>query len=192
MEGSLRLHPEVVPVLIIAVKLLGFTSLDRFESEVPIYPERFITKDRILSSHQMPDIDANVAKQEPFIQAGKELCGEHGCYPLLAVGKLGEKSGFKLYAGIRGIEPTVANNISKCIDRYNEALKQADDNEEKQSILIEDYITDPEYLRIFNESKPYQDIVEQAKVHACGFFLFNGDPEHTDVEDMEIFVMKLD
>lgn len=163
-------------------KLLGFTSLDRFEAEVPIYPERFITKDRILASHQMPDIDMNVAKQEPFIRSGKELCGEHGCYPLLAVGKLGEKSGFKLYAGIRGIEPTVANNISKCIDRYNEALKQADDDEEKQSILIEDYITDPEYLRIFNESKPYQDIVEQEKVHACGFFLFNGDPEHTNVE----------
>lgn len=36
-------------------KLLGFTTMDRFESEVPIYPERFITKDRILSSHQMPD-----------------------------------------------------------------------------------------------------------------------------------------
>lgn len=36
-------------------KLLGFTTMDRFEAEVPIYPERFITKDRILSSHQMPD-----------------------------------------------------------------------------------------------------------------------------------------
>ena len=36
-------------------KLCGFTTLDRFEAEVPIYPERFITKDRILSSHQCPD-----------------------------------------------------------------------------------------------------------------------------------------
>lgn len=36
-------------------KLLGFTTMDRFEAEVPIYPERFITKDRILTSHQMPD-----------------------------------------------------------------------------------------------------------------------------------------
>ena len=74
-------------------KLLGFTTMDRFEAEVPIYPERFITKDRILSSHQMPDIDLNVSTQEPFIKAAKELFGEHGCYPLLAVGKLGEKSG---------------------------------------------------------------------------------------------------
>lgn len=36
-------------------KLLGFTTMDRFDAEVPIYPERFVTKDRILSSHQMPD-----------------------------------------------------------------------------------------------------------------------------------------
>jgi DNA polymerase III alpha subunit len=50
-------------------KLLGFTTMDRFESEVPIYPERFITKDRVLSSHQMPDIDYNVEKQEPFLLA---------------------------------------------------------------------------------------------------------------------------
>ena len=36
-------------------KLLGFTTMDRFDAEVPIYTERFVTKDRILSSHQMPD-----------------------------------------------------------------------------------------------------------------------------------------
>lgn len=36
-------------------KLCGFTTIDRFNVEVPIYPERFITKERILSAHQMPD-----------------------------------------------------------------------------------------------------------------------------------------
>lgn len=35
-------------------KLLGFTTLDRFNSEIPIYPERFLTKERI-SAGQMPD-----------------------------------------------------------------------------------------------------------------------------------------
>lgn len=35
-------------------KLLGFTTIDRFNSEIPIYPERFLTKDRVLSG-QMPD-----------------------------------------------------------------------------------------------------------------------------------------
>ena len=162
-------------------KLLGFTTMDRFEAEVPIYPERFITKERILSSHQMPDIDMNVSTQEPFVKAAKELFGEHGCYPLLAVGTLGEKSGFKLYADIKGIEPSVANEITTYIDQYNEAIKQADDEEDKKDIHIEDYITNKEHLEIFNDSKSYQGIIEQAKVHACGFMLFNGNVRETDV-----------
>lgn len=162
-------------------KLLRFTTMDRFEAEVPIYPERFITKDRILSSHQMPDIDFNVSSQEPFVKAARELFGEHGCYPLLAVGTLGEKSGFKLYADIKGIEPSVANEITSSIDQYNEAIKQADDEEDKKDIHIEDYITDKEHLKIFNDSKSYQGIIEQAKVHACGFMLFNGNVREQDV-----------
>lgn len=162
-------------------KLLGFTTMDRFEAEVPIYPERFITKERILSSHQMPDIDFNVSSQEPFVKAARELFGKHGCYPLLAIGTLGEKSGFKLYADIKGIEPSVANDISKAIDQYNEAIKQADDEEDKKDIHIEDYITDKEHLKIFNDSKSYQGIIEQAKVHACGFMLFNGNTRDKDV-----------
>ncbi len=162
-------------------KLLGFTTIDRFNSEVPIYPQRFVTKDRILSSHQMPDIDFNVAKQSPFVKAGKELFGEYGCVPLLAVGKLGEKSGFKLYADIKGIDSSIANDISKCIEQYNEALKQVDDEDDKENIFIEDYITDKKYLTIFNDSKPYQGIIEQAKVHACGYLLFNGNQNQTDV-----------
>lgn len=36
-------------------KLLGFTTLDRFNSDVPIYPDRFITAERILSG-QMPTV----------------------------------------------------------------------------------------------------------------------------------------
>lgn len=158
-------------------KLLGFTTMDRFDAEVPIYPERFITKDRVLSSHQMPDIDLNIAVQEPFVQAARELFGEQSCYPLLAVGKLGEKSGFKVYADVAGIEPSVANEITSMIDAYNEDRKNT---EEEDSISIEDYIKDPKFLKIFNESKPYQGIIEQAKVHPCGFQLFNGDNVHTD------------
>ena len=162
-------------------KLLGFTTMDRFDAEVPIYPERFVTKDRILASHQMPDIDLNTSSQEPFINAAKELFGEHGCYPLLAVGTLGEKSGFRLYADIKGIEPSVANDISKSIDKYNEALKQADDEEDRKNIRIDDYIEDKHHLEVFNESRPYQGIIEQAKCHACGFMVFNGDHRDTSV-----------
>ena len=162
-------------------KLLHFTTMDRFEAEVPIFPERFITKDRILASHQMPDLDLNCATQEPFVLAARELFGEHGCYPLLAVGKLGEKSGFKLYADIQGLEPSLANDITSEIDAYNDALKNVEDDVDKENIKIEDYITDERHLQIFYDSKPYQGIIEQAKVHACGFCLFNGNVRQQDV-----------
>ena len=109
------------------------------------------------------------------------MFGQHGCYPLLAVGKLGEKSGFKLYADIQGIEASLANEITSDIDRYNEALKNVDDDEDKKNIRIEDYITDENHLEVFYDSKPYQGIIDQAKVHACGFCLFNGNIRQKDV-----------
>ena len=93
-------------------------------------------------------IDMNISTQEPFINAARELFGEHGCYPLLAVGTFGEKSGFKMYADVMGINPQVANDITTEIDRYNEAVKEAEDDD-KDSISIEDYITNPYHLKLF-------------------------------------------
>lgn len=161
-------------------KLLEFTTMDRFESEVPIFPERFITKERVIDSHQCPDVDWNVASQEPFVRAARGIFGEQSCYPLLAVGTLKEKNAFKMYAGVNNIEPSVANEITRRIDAFNEAVKNADDDD-KDSIKIEDYITDPKLLKVYNESKAYQGIIDQAKVHACGFALFNGNPRQKDV-----------
>lgn len=162
-------------------KLLGFTTIDRFTAEVPMFPERFITKDRILASHQCPDVDLNLAEQEPFVLATRELLGEHGCYPLLAVGKQGEKSGFKMYARVKGLDPETANEITSKIDSYNETLKQIDDEEDKKDVNIEDYITDKQHLKLFNESKTYQNIIDNARCHACGHIVFNGNPDQSDV-----------
>ena len=36
-------------------RLLGFTQINRISSPVPLFPERFLTKERILASHQTPD-----------------------------------------------------------------------------------------------------------------------------------------
>lgn len=161
-------------------KLLGFTNMDRFESEVPVFPERFITKDRILSSHQCPDIDYNISEQQPFLDASREvLGGYHTCYPLVAYGKISEKSGWKLYADIKGITPEVANNVSKDIDKYLVAYNNADD-EDKEDIVIEDYIS-KEYIKTFNDSKLYRGIIEGAKQHSCGHLTFNGNTRMKDV-----------
>lgn len=157
-------------------KILGCTTIDRFEAEVPIFAERFMTKDRILASKQMPDEDLNTSEQEPFVLAAKDLFGEQCCYPLLAVGYLKEKAAFKMYAGVNDIEPSVANDITSLIDQYYEDLKNVENEEDKENIHIEDYIKDSHLLKIYNESKSYQGIVDQARVHACGHCLFNGNP----------------
>ena len=148
----------------ITSKLCGLTTIDRFNADIPIYPERFLTKERVLSG-MMPDIDLNVAVQEPFVLASRELLGEHGCYPLMAVEKLKEKAAWQLYAGANDIEPTVANQISKYLDDYNKALKYADDDE-KDSIHVEDYIPE-EYVDTFRKSNEYQGITINLKCHAC-------------------------
>lgn len=153
-------------------KLLGLTTVDRFNADVPIYPERFLTKERVLAS-QMPDVDLNVATQEPFVKAAKKLLGEHGCYPLMAVEKLKEKAAWQLYAGANNVKPEDANQISKYLDEYNKALKYADDDE-KDNIHVEDYIPQ-KYLTLFRQSNEYQGITINLKVHACGFFIFDGD-----------------
>lgn len=153
-------------------KLLGLTTVDRFNADIPIYPERFLTKERVLAG-QMPDIDMNVAEQEPFVKASRKLLGEHGCYPLMAIEKLKEKAAWQLYAGSNNVKPEDANQISKYLDEYNKALKYASD-EEKEEIIVDDYIPN-EYIDLFKKSNEYQGITINLKVHACGHFIFNGD-----------------
>lgn len=153
-------------------KLLGLTTVDRFNADIPIYPERFLTKERVLAG-QMPDIDLNVATQEPFVKAARKLLGEHGCYPLMAIEKLKEKAAWQLYAGANDVKPEDANQISKYLDEYNKALKYADDDG-KEDIHVEDYIPE-EYISLFKQSNEYQGITINLKVHACGHFIFDGD-----------------
>ena len=153
-------------------KLLGITTVDRFNSDIPIYPERFLTKERVLAG-QMPDCDLNIAEQEPFIKATKYFLGEHGCYPLMAVEKLKVKAAWQLYAGASDVQPEDANQISKYITEYEEKLKYADD-EDKDSINVEDFIPN-EYLSLFKQSNDYQGITINLKVHACGSLIFDGD-----------------
>lgn len=153
-------------------KLLGLTTVDRFNADIPIYPERFLTKERVLAG-QMPDIDLNVSAQEPFVRATKKLLGEHGCYPLMAIEKLKEKAAWQLYAGVNDVSPEDANKISKYLDEYNKALKYAEDDE-KDDIHVEDFIPN-EYVELFKRSNEYQGITVNLKVHACGHFIFDGD-----------------
>lgn len=153
-------------------KLLGFTTLDRFNSDVPIYPDRFIKADRIKAG-QMPDCDFNIAEQEPFVKAAKELLGEHCCYPLMAIEKLKVKSAWQLYSKANGVSSEKATEISKAIEEYEKKLKHTDD-EYKDSVDVLDYIPE-QYIELYKESLSYQKIVINLKCHACGFLIFDGD-----------------
>lgn len=153
-------------------KLLNLTTVDRFNSEVPIYPERFLTKERVLAG-QMPDEDLNIASQEPFVKAARDILGEHSCYPLMALSKLKEKAAWQLYAGANNVSPSEANMISKCLDEYNKKLKHTDD-EDKHLIKVEDFIPE-EYLNLYKKSIEYQGITINVLCHACGHLLLDGD-----------------
>lgn len=153
-------------------KLIGITTLDRFDADIPIYPERFLTKERVLSG-QMPDCDLNISEQEPFVKASRKLLGEYGCYPLMSVGYLKEKSAWKMYARINNVDINISNEISKSLDKFNEDLKYADEDE-KDLYRIEDYIP-IEYADLFKKSKEYQGIIDKIIVHPCGHLIFDGD-----------------
>lgn len=154
-------------------KLLGFTTIDRFNAEIPIYPERFLTKERVQSG-QMPDCDFNIAEQEPFVRAFRSLLGEHSCYPLMAIEYLKEKASWQMFASVARVEPTVANEVSKGLDSYNEKLKYLENEEDREQIDIEEYIP-KQYVDFYNQSKEYQGIAINLKVHACGHLLIDGD-----------------
>lgn len=153
-------------------KLLNLTTVDRFNSEVPIYPERFLTKERVLAG-QMPDEDLNIASQEAFVKAAKDILGEHSCYPLMALSKLKEKAAWQLYAGVNDVSPSEANMISKCLDEYNKKLKHTDE-EDKYLVKVEDFIPE-EYLDLYKKSLEYQGITINVLCHACGHLLLDGD-----------------
>lgn len=153
-------------------KLLGMTTVDRFTAEIPMYPERFITKERILAG-QCADFDANVAEQQPFVLAARKLLGEHGCYPLMKRDVYKEKSAWKMYARLEGIDATTSNIISKAINKYNEKIKYADE-EDKEFIHIKDYIPS-QYFPIYEQSKECQNILEKIGTHACGHLIMNED-----------------
>lgn len=154
-------------------KLLRLTKVDKINSPVLMYSERFLTKERVLDSHTPPDIDNNVSVREPFIEAQRELVGELGTYDLLALGTLKLKAAWKMYSRAYNIEPETANEVSKQIDRYETAKKHAEENE---TVDIHFYI-DPKYKDLIDGCQKYLGIYDTAKGHPCGCLCYEGDIE---------------
>lgn len=154
-------------------KLLRLTKVDKVNSSVEMYPERFLTKERVLESHTPPDVDNNVSSRNEFIQAQKDLIGELGTYDLLALGTLKAKAAWKMYARANGIDPQVANKVSVQINSYEQAKKHADNPDD---VNIEDFIS-PEFKDLFEGCKRYLGIYDNRKAHPCGCLAYSGDAE---------------
>lgn len=153
--------------------LLGFTTVDRLKTKVPILQQRFMTADKIIKSHSTPDIDNNVADVEIFYKAQKEILGEDTNYPLIAFGTLQEKSAFKMLCKAKGNIPIdLQNEMTDRINKYSKDKLYADD-EDKDSIRLEDYLDNDELLELYRQGEKYFGITTDTKRHASAFCISN-------------------
>lgn len=133
-------------------KLLGFTSLDRLNSPITLYPSRFMSTTRILQSKSLPDIDTNVAFQQPFIDASKELLGEDNCQWMVSFKPLQDSSAFRLYCKAIDMEVEEYDEIAKILDEYRE---------------------DNKWKEIIEESKHFIGVVEAIAQSPCSTLLLS-------------------
>lgn len=143
--------------------LLGFTSVDRFMTDIPILSERFISTSRILESRTLPDIDFNVSSYKPFKKATDDYLGEHSNYFMITYGETKTLSAFKSYARAKDIDFKLANTISNKIKDYEDALKYA---EQDEKVDIADYV-DKEFLPLIEDSKQYKGIIDNISPSPC-------------------------
>ena len=153
--------------------LCGFSKVDRFKSPIKLYPERFISESRILETRSLPDLDLNCGNPEVFAEAQEEILGKGHAYPMIAFGTLKKKAAFKMYSRAMNMDAELANKISKQIGDYEEAYKNADDDD-KDMIIIYDYV-DKEYHDYIDQSKKYWGVIADKKKAPCAYLLYQGD-----------------
>jgi DNA polymerase III alpha subunit len=133
-------------------KLLGLTEVDRISSPITLYPTRFMSAERILSSRSLPDIDLNFADVSPVIQASKDILGDDGIYYMIAYKPLQESSAFRLWCKAKDMH----------ISEYDEVAKN-----------LEEHLEDPKWKNIIEDSKVFRGVVESVAPSPCSFLLSN-------------------
>jgi len=127
-------------------KLLGMTQLDRFQINLPIFPDRFASTARLIDNRALPDIDFNCEAQEPFVKASKELLGENGCYPMVAYTTMQEGEAFRNVCRSHGLQFDEFNDVAKNLDQYRE---------------------DKKWKPLIEEAEHYVGTIVSASVHPC-------------------------
>lgn len=118
---------------------------------------------------------------EAFESAGKEMFGEYGCLPTIALGSNKISSAFKMLARARELDPQIANEISKQIQSFELDKKHLIENNSddpmydvNDDINIASYV-DEKYLGLIEESKSYQGIVVNISPHPCAHITYHTD-----------------
>lgn len=153
-------------------KLLGFTEVDRIAAKVKMYPERFMTAERILETQSIPDLDQNVAEQDIFAEGQAQVCGRDHAVQMLAYGTQKASAAWKMFAKSQDIDFATANEVSAQIKRYENKLRTVDE-EEKDSVDIMDFI-DKKFHEIYIRSTEYQGIITSWSPAPCAFLLYQG------------------
>jgi DNA polymerase III alpha subunit len=167
-------------------KLLGLTKVDKVNSPVTMYSERFLTASRILDSKTPPDIDNNISSREPFIKAQRDIIGNNTTFDLIAFGTLKYKSAFKMYSRANEVEPSVANEITKQINKYENAIKHMSEDETEDDYDIFDYVDKNKYGYLIDGCQKYRGIVDTLKGHPCATLMYNGNA----IEDIGVIMVK--
>lgn len=152
--------------------LLGLSSVDRLQIPVEMFPDRFISKDR-LQSGSLPDIDLNCYYAEHVQEAQTEVLGEWHSAPMVSFGTLKRASAWKMYCRAANIEYEIANAISSELKRYERDVGYADDDE-AEDIDVFSYVPE-EYHEMLKQSEKYMGMIESIAPHPCGYVLFQGD-----------------
>lgn len=133
-------------------KLLGLTEVDRIKAPITLYPTRFMSAERILSSRSLPDIDLNFADVTPVIKASQDILGNDGIYYMVAYKPLQESSAFRLWCK--------ANDYQ--ISDYDDIAKD-----------IETYSNNKVWGRVIEDSKVFRGVIESVAPSPCSFLLSN-------------------
>jgi len=140
--------------------LLGLTEVDRIKAPTKLYPTRFMSAERILSSKSLPDIDLNFASVEPVIQATKDILGEDGIYYMIAYKPMQRSSAFRLWCKSRGYH----------IDEYDEVAKLFADNANTDEDIISNH---SKWTIEIENSRRFRGVIESVAPSPCSFLLSN-------------------
>ncbi len=177
MGGSITLTGRGSAPSFYITKLLGLTTVDRISASVKLFPERFITTERILETGSLPDLDLNLGTPDIFAKAQSEIVGENHSYPMIAFSKVKNSGAWKLYARATGIDFDTSNAISEILKDYEKDIKHfKEENPDGEDIemfpKISDYLEE-KYLEVYNESRKYLDIVNSISPHPCAYLIFS-------------------